>query len=757
MNNFSVFLCLVSVALVVKDAAAQAQNDGVYIVYTGAAASSSTGFGPDHILSSSFLESKRDRVIHTYKKSFSGFAARLSEEEARSIAQRPEVVSVFPDPILQLHTTRSWDFLNAQSKVFKPPTHQTGSGNSKSHSPSGEDTIIGIVDTGIWPEAKSFSDEGLGPIPKRWKGTCSNGPDFSSALCNRKLIGANNYVLDDNFSSPRDRVGHGTHVAGIAAGRVVQGASYNGLANGTARGGSPGSRIAVYRACGPQGCPGSSILKAMDDAIADGVDVLSLSIGLSPLINFSTDPTAIGAFHAIEKDVIVVCASGNDGPKPSSVLNPAPWILTVGATTIDRFFESDVVLGGNRVIKGGGVHFAEHLRKTPVYPLIRGISARTRETTKHNASNCFPGSLDRKKVEGKIVLCESNDEEQHRRRDRVAEVMSRGGIGMIYVNQYGQLVGSVYSAFPVVLVTTEDGKKIRSYIKSNRHTVATILPTEVVSKHKPAPSVAYISGRGPIYDNDYLIKPDVAAPGVDILSTWPSNATNEAFFLQSGTSMACPHVSGIAALVKSHYPSWSHSAIKSAIMTTAIQTNNLKAPITNHLGNPATPDEYGAGEATLFGPLQPGLVYETEISDYLLFLCNMGYDVDQIKLIPKHLPANFSCPSDAKEDLISNMNYPSIAIARFNDSKRKKVKRTVTNVGSEEESVYIASVEMSTDDLKVQVNPTKLHFTKKKKKLSYEVTFKHQNSSSSLSGLAYGSITWTNEKYTVRIPFVVRE
>lgn len=184
------------------------------------------------------------------------------------------------------------------------------------------------------------------------------GQNFTTSNCNKKLIGARYYEEPESSGvkasgSTRDENGHGTHVASTAAGTPVEGASYHGLAEGMAKGGSPGSRIAMYRVCTTNGCRGSAILKAFDDAIADGVDVLSLSLGSSPSISmdFSTDTIAIGAFHAVENGIIVACSAGNDGPDPKTVVNIAPWILTVAATTIDRHFESDVVLGGNKVIK----------------------------------------------------------------------------------------------------------------------------------------------------------------------------------------------------------------------------------------------------------------------------------------------------------------------------------------------------------------------------------------------------------------------
>lgn len=175
----------------------------------------------------------------------------------------------------------------------------------------------------------------------------------------RKLIGARYYDTSESDDtetedgSPRDSQGHGSHVASTAAGSIVQGASYYGVAAGTAKGGSPTSRIAVYKVCSSEGCLGSAILAAFDDAIADGVDVLSLSLG-SPIEyepELSSDPIAIGAFHAVEQGITVVCSAGNDGPSSETVVNAAPWIVTVAATTIDRDFESDVVLGGNKTIK----------------------------------------------------------------------------------------------------------------------------------------------------------------------------------------------------------------------------------------------------------------------------------------------------------------------------------------------------------------------------------------------------------------------
>jgi subtilisin family serine protease len=193
--------------------------------------------------------------------------------------------------------------------------------------------------------------------------------DFNTSNCNRKIIGARYYSddpNDDEKNTVRDKNGHGTHTASTAAGNVVSGASYYGLAKGTAKGGSPESRLAIYKVCSAGGCSGASILAAFDDAISDGVDVLSLSIGASmgPNPDLTKDVIAIGAFHAVERGILVVCAAGNDGPGQSTVTNDAPWILTVGATTIDRSFQSNIVLGNNKVVK---VHFSAHSTMFKIY------------------------------------------------------------------------------------------------------------------------------------------------------------------------------------------------------------------------------------------------------------------------------------------------------------------------------------------------------------------------------------------------------
>ncbi|KAL3645599.1 hypothetical protein CASFOL_010779 [Castilleja foliolosa] len=733
----------------VNEAKSESENR-VYIVYMGGKVCML-----EKVCMLSFIASSEiSPIVHTYNKSFMGFAARLSDEEAKSIARRHGVVSVIPDKVSQIHTTRSWNFLRSQNVAFRTDD----SPSQVSNWPTRADTIIGIIDTGIWLEHPSFSDEHMGPIPSRWNGTCMPGENSTSPFkCNRKVIGARYYDNPDkpgSITTALDIAGHGTHVASIAAGRHVLGwASYNGLAQGFPRGGSPESRIAVYCVCEAGGdCSDSGILRAFDDAIADGVDVISISIS-GEYQDFLNDTLAIGAFHAVEKGVTVVSVVGNDGPSLGTAQNVAPWILTVGATTIDRDFQADIVLGdGNKkiIIKGGGINFSG-LNKSAVYPLVDGRSAGSNQL--HDVANARC-SLNDGKVKGSIVLCESKDH-NYGAKEKFKWLKEHGAIGLILISNFQRQVAHSYGTSPIAIVDQGDGALIRSYIDSTSNPLATILPTVTVLNHKPAPVAAYFSSRGPGLKN--LLKPDVAAPGVDILGAWLNHTSlaipgkkQPIFNIVSGTSQACPHVlwsSCNGQVLASEMESVRYQICH---YDNTIQTNNIHEPITTETGSRATPYDIGAGEISLFGPFCPGLVYETDTIDYIKLLCNLGYKTSVVKSVATTIPTNFSCPSKPNPDLVSDMNYPSIVVSGLKSNKSKTVIRTVTNVG-EEYSTYTASVEAPAG-IHIQVVPNKLHFTKEVTKQSFQVTF--INTSASVGPL-FCSLTWSNWKYKVRSPLVI--
>ncbi|XP_010477248.1 PREDICTED: subtilisin-like protease SBT5.1 [Camelina sativa] len=753
---------------VIQNCKSEISKSGDYIIYMGAA-SSDGSTDNDHVeLLSSMLKRSGKTPMHRYKHGFSGFAAHLSEGEAHLMAKQPGVVSVFPDQMLQLHTTRSWDFLVQES--YQRETYFTEMNYQQELDVHAGDTIIGFVDSGIWPEAQSFDDRRMGPVPERWKGTCMRGKKTQpgSFRCNRKLIGARYYnssfFLDPDYETPRDFLGHGTHVASIAAGNIISDASYYGLASGIMRGGSPNSRIAMYRACSLLGCRGSSILAAFDDAIADGVDVISVSMGLWPE-NLIEDPLAIGSFHAVERGITVVCSAGNSGPSSQSVVNAAPWMITVAASTIDRGFESNILLGGetSRLIEGSGINIA-NIDGSEANPLIHARSAKKIDANEEAARNCAPDTMNETIVKGKIVVCD-NDVGNQVIQWKSEEVKRLGGAGMVLIGDEALDLSYIDPSFLVTIVKPKDGKRIMSYINSAREPIATIMPTRSRTGHILAPSIPSFSSRGPFLLTRSILKPDIAAPGVNILASWLVGDINAApegkpppfFNIESGTSMACPHVSGIAARLKSRHPSWSPAAIRSAIMTTAVQMTNSGTHITTEAGAKATPYDFGAGQVTIFGPSSPGLVYETNHMDYLNFLCYFGYTSNQIRKISKRIPKGYVCPEQSNRADISNINYPSISISNFNGKARRTVSRTVTNVASrligDEDTIYTVSID-APEGLQVRVRPRRLHFRKIGDKLSYQVIFS-STTSSTLKEDVFGSITWSNGMYSVRSPFVV--
>ncbi|KAK9984480.1 hypothetical protein SO802_034005 [Lithocarpus litseifolius] len=476
----------------------------------------------------------KDSLLYSYGKSFNGFAAKLTDEEVEKFSEMEGVISVLANHRLNLHTTRSWDFMGFPSK-------------GKVGSPQEGDVIIGLLDTGIWPESDSFNDEGLGSPPSKWKGKCQ-GANFT---CNNKIIEAHYYNSEGDhditdIKSPRDFEDHGTHTSSTAAGWEVDGASYFGLAEGTARGGVPGARIAMYKVYWLSGCYSADILAAFDDAIADGVDIISVSIGFDGFSPYFEDPLAIGSFHAMKNGILTSASAGNSGPFPFSVANHAPWILTVAASTIDRKFVAQVVLGNGQAFTGLFVN-SFNLNGTSI-PLIWGGDAANDSAGADSdiSRGCFYGALNSYKVQGKIVFCEG----------------AVNGAGILLANGVGTIMAD--SSFT-------------DFAFSFPFLIATILVGETW-KDVMAPYVVSFSSKGPNPIALDILKPDVTAPGVDILAAWspvapPSvdqdDTRSVKFNIISKTSMSCPHTSGAAAYVKAAHPNWSPAAIKSALMTTA--------------------------------------------------------------------------------------------------------------------------------------------------------------------------------------------
>ncbi|CAJ1967806.1 unnamed protein product [Sphenostylis stenocarpa] len=668
-----------------------------------------------------------DTLLHSYKKSFNGFVAKLTEEEAVRMEGLDGVVSVFQNKKNELHTTRSWDFIGLSQTVKRTNTESN--------------IIVGVIDNGIWPESDSFDDQGFGPPPQKWKGSCQN------FTCNNKIIGAKYFHMNgpygkEDLISPRDSKGHGTHCASTAAGNSVEFTSFFGLASGTARGGVPSARIAVYKPCWSSGCDDADILHAFDEAIEDGVDIISLSLGPTEVQhnNYFNDIFAIGAFHAMKKGILTSTSAGNSGPEFYTVSKNAPWLLSVAASTIDRKFFTSVQLGDGTVYislykfkEFYGVSVNTFDLKNKSYPLIYGGNApnTTGGFNSFRSSLCLENSLDENVVKGKIVLCDGF-------LDPASVGLVSGAAGILLRSSTPKDNAFTF-ALPAVHLSLEDGALIQSYINL----------TSNEGKDSLAPYIASFSSRGPNAITPNILKPDLAAPGVDILAAWsPIMSVSDVkederktkYSINSGTSMACPHATAAAAYIKSFHPDWSPAAIKSALMTTA-------TPMSVQL-NPEAEFAYGAGQINPIKALNPGLVYDANETDYVNFLCGHGYDTKKLKSITK----DSSKCTQTNNGMALDLNLPSFALS-INSSTpfHGTFHRTVTNVGSNT-STYKARVTALPPSLSnFKVEPDVISFSsvgqKKSFTLSIEGTLNVEISSSFL--------IWDDGTFQVRSPIVL--
>ncbi|KAK9126420.1 hypothetical protein Scep_015266 [Stephania cephalantha] len=705
-------------------------------------------------------------VLH-YTKSFRGFSAMLTPEQALSLADSESVISVFESRTHSLHTTHSWDFLGVKS------INQYNGLSMKAIS----DVIVGVVDSGVWPESASFNDKGLGPIPRRFKGKCVVGENFTLNNCNRKLISARFYYKgfeaengpleshNATFSrSARDTDGHGSHTASTVGGSVVKNVSLNGIARGTARGGVPNARLAIYKACWFNQCGDADILSAIEDAIEDGVDILSLSIGPSPpQPSFFSDSISIATYHAFRKGILSSASAGNDR-LPRTATNVAPWILTVAASSIDRDFDSNVHLGNSKTLKGFSLN---PLKMKKYSRIVNATTAAAPGVPPKNASFCKNNTLDTNMIRGKIVVC-TIDTILDKRREKSIVVRQGGGVAMILVDPLAKDVGFQF-VIPATLIDQTEAEELHSYLKTEKNPVAKILPTATILNAEPAPRMAVFSSIGPNIITPDIIKrtshsfispklikilvvqPDITAPGVNILAAWSPIATKATaegsvgYNIISGTSMSCPHASAVAAIVKSCHPSWSPSAIQSAIMTTATVIDNTGMTIVKDpFRSSTTPFNYGSGHINPVAAVDPGLVYDYDSNDVIDFLCSTGAGPKNLKNLTGE---QLTCKKHPTPSY--NLNYPSIGVSNMKGNV--SVLRTVTYYG-QGPTTYTPNVE-NPKGVGVAVKPNTLVFRKNGEKRSFKIDLTPHKTSN--GNFVFGSITWSNGIHRVRSPIAL--
>ncbi|XP_054817494.1 subtilisin-like protease SBT3 [Prosopis cineraria] len=683
--------------------------------------------------------SPSSKLIYSYSHVMNGFSARLSASELNALKNSPGYVSSFPDSPVKLDTTRSPQFLRLNPLAGAWP-----------ESDYGKDVIVGLVDSGVWPESQSYNDDGMSEIPSRWKGKCENGTQFNSSLCNKKLIGArffNKGLLAKNpnvtisMNSARDTEGHGTHTSTTAVGSRVEGSSYFGYASGTATGVAPRARVAIYKAFWEDETYQSDVIAAIDGAIEDGVDVLSLSFGFDETPMYE-DPVAIATFAAMEKGVFVSASAGNDGPGLRTLHNGTPWVITVAASTLDREFLGVLTLG-NRVPVTGRSLYVGNFPATQL-PLV------------------FMGSCDSLKklikVRSKIVVCEDTYENSTLLDQMINLDKAKVSGGVFISNNQEITIALQFSDIPTIFVSPENGEVLKDYISKSKSPKASLKFKITSLGTTRAPIVDFYSSRGPSQSCPFVLKPDVTAPGTLILAAWPPNipigrAKSKNLFgnfnLVSGTSMSCPHVAGIAALIKGVHRDWSPAAIRSAIMTSSDLVDNDLGIIRDrgHRYEAASPLAMGAGHVNPDKALDPGLVYDAGTEDYVNLLCALNYTVKNIKAVTRSSSHNCSSPS-------LDLNYPSfIAFFNPNDtaSTVREFQRTVTNVG-EGPSIYQPSI-TPIEGLNVSVIPSVLVFADKNEKLSYKLRI--EGLGVLKDEVAFGQLIWSDKTHSVRSPIVV--
>jgi subtilisin family serine protease len=543
-------------------------------------------------------------------------------------------------------------------------------------------------------------------------------------------------------------------------------ASTFGYARGVAAGMAPKARLAAYKVCWNAGCYDSDILAAFDAAVSDGVDVISLSVG-GVVVPYYLDAIAIGSFGAVDRGVFVSASAGNGGPGGLTVTNVAPWVTTVGAGTIDRDFPADVKLGNGKVISGVSLYGGPGLAPGKMYPVVYAGSSGGGD--EYSSSLCLEGSLDPKLVEGKIVVC---DRGINSRAAKGEVVKKAGGVGMILANGVFDGEGLVADChvLPATAVGASGGVEIRRYMsaasksKSSPPT-ATIVFRGTRVNVRPAPVVASFSARGPNPESPEILKPDVIAPGLNILAAWPdkvgpsgipSDQRKIEFNILSGTSMACPHVSGLAALLKAAHPEWSSAAIRSALMTTAYTVDNRgEEMIDESTGNVSTVLDFGAGHVHPQKAMNPGLIYDISSFDYMDFLCNSNYTLTNIQVVTRR---NADCSGAKRAGHAGNLNYPSLTVVFQQYGKHQMSThfiRTVTNVG-EPNSVYKVTIRPPSGT-SVTVQPEKLVFRRVGQKLNFLVRVETTavKLAPGASSMKSGSIIWADGKHTVTSPVVV--
>lgn len=642
-------------------------------------------------------------VLYRLTAVLNGFVARLTADQVARLRATDGVALVERSTRQRLASVDSPRFLGAER------AWAAAGGPDR----AGRGIVVGVIDTGLWPENPSFAAFPDRRPPRGFRGACEAGEGWDRSACSSKLVAARTFVKAfgaDNLAStehlsPRDGSGHGSHAAAVAAGNAGVRVRIDGQDLGEASGLAPAAHLAVYKACwtapdpDDDGCHTADAVAALDRAVADGVDVVSYAV--SGPAGATTDAVERAFLGASAAGVFVAAAAGNDGPEAGTAAHASPWVTTVGAST-HHGFDGAVVVGDGTTYVGAMVADAAVRRSEIV--LAEDVAAPGAQSSR--ARRCEPGSLAADQVEGRIVVC---DRGTTARVDKSAAVRDAGGVGMVLANVRPDTVSADFHAVPTVHVDAAAARAVKRYVRQTLDPVASLDPS--ASSGATVPQVAPFSSRGEAAAD--FVKPDLTAPGVSVVSAVaPPSSFDRLWDLASGTSTGTAHVAGIAALVRGERPGWSPGAVRSALATTARDLAGVPGPLAA-----------GAGQVDATDLLDPGLVLEARTASHHAFLAGT-------------LPA-------------TRLNLPSIAVPELAGTAR--VVRRVTSVARRTET-YTPSV-AGLEGVTATVRPRSLTLAPGE---SRRVVVDLRVDGAALGSVVQGHLLWTSPRHRVRIPVVVR-
>ena len=628
------------------------------------------------------LEREQDRlarevgteVLSSFTVASNGFVAELSADEALDLATDRRVLLVAKDVKREMDTWETPDSLGLTGRrgAWKE------SGNRKK---AGAGTVVGILDSGYWPESPSFAGKQLTSAPQtKWditmsgdgstrmekadggvfNGACETGEGMPDPICNTKVVGARYYSeafeediattdtekAETEFLSARDGDGHGTHTASTAAGALVKDVSVEGRDFGKLSGMAPGAALAIYKVCWEDtdpnsgGCYTSASLDAIDDAVADGVDSINYSI--SGATDTVVDAVEVAFEGAAEAGVFIAASAGNSGPDASTVAHNSPWLTTVASTTHVNF-ENTLVLGDGQKFAGASIAGT----KIPRTPLVDAKDVALEGADPAEAELCAADTLDPALAEGLIVVCKRG---VYARVDKSAEVARAGGVASVLVNPSENSLDADFHVIPTIHVDEVAGEAVYAYLESaGDDAAARFALGNRTDKTTPLPQVSGFSSRGPAVANESdILKPDIAAPGSSVLAAVapPTNSDRD-YDLYSGTSMAAPHIAGLAAFMQGLHPDWTPQEIQSAMMTTAKPTRDSEgAKSTDALAQ-------GAGIVNPKKFLDPGWFISSSAREWRGFLTGQGLDTG----VPALAPTELNLPSIAQGQVAGSASF----------------------------------------------------------------------------------------------------